>query len=370
MKRRHFIGQGLAVSAAAGLPRFALATPDTDSFRPSAGPWRTFKVTTTATLPGGSDTVRTWLPVPGFSESDWMRPGATTWQTNASSVALVAAASSNAQMVHAQWVKSQGSAWIKVTSTVSTRDLAVDLSRPGPAQPLTPVEFQLYTSPTKLQPTDGIVADTAKKIVGSASSDLEKAKLIYAWVVATASRNPKTKGCGLGDVSFMLETGDFSGKCADINGLFVALARASGVPARDLYGIRVAPSRFGYKSLGANSNVISKSQHCRAEVYLNRYGWVPADPADVRKVMLEEPPGNLASSDPKVKDARETLFGAWEGNYVAYNDAHDVQLPGSGGPELGFLMYPQAEVQAERRDSLSPDTFVYTIESEEIAGAG
>jgi hypothetical protein len=93
---------------------------------------------------------------------------------------------------------------------------------------------------------------------------------------------------------------------------------------------------------------------------------VPADPADVRKVMLEEPPGNLALSDPKVKDARTTLFGAWEGNYVAYNDGHDVALPGSSGSEIGFLMYPQAEVQAERRDSLSPATFVYAIESEEI----
>jgi hypothetical protein len=30
-------------------------------------------------------------------------------------------------------------------------------------------------------------------------------------------------------------------------------------------------------------------------------------------------------------------------------------------------MYPQAEVAAERRDSLAPDDFIYTITAEEIA---
>lgn len=77
--------------------------------------------------------------------------------------------------------------------------------------------------------------------------------------------------------------------------------------------------------------------------------------------------GHLAAGDPKVGDARQTLFGAWEGNYIVYNDGHDVALPGSTGPDIGFLMYPQAEVRMERRDSLSPDGFVYAIESEEVA---
>ncbi len=89
----------------------------------------------------------------------------------------------------------------------------------------------------------------------------------------------------------MLETGDLSGKCADLNALYVGLARAAGLSARDVYGIRVATSDLGYKSLGPSTENITKAQHCRAEVYLSGYGWVPVDPADVRKVVLEEPPG-------------------------------------------------------------------------------
>ena len=85
---------------------------------------------------------------------------------------------------------------------------------------------------------------------------------------------------------------------------------------------------FGFKSLGAGSEIVTKAQHCRAEVWLSSSGWTPVDPADVRKVVLEEPPGNLAMSDLKVVAARKALFGAWEGNWVAFNVAHDVKLPG------------------------------------------
>ena len=226
---------------------------------------------------------------------------------------------------------------------------------------LSPEEQRLYLAPTSFIPTDGIVKTTADKLTAGATTELEKAQRIYTWVVTNTYRNPKTRGCGLGNISFLLETGDFGGKCADLNGLVVGLARASGLPARDLYGIRVAPSAFGYKSLGANSATITKSQHCRAEIFVSEYGWIPADAADVRKVMLEEPPGNLSPNDPKVIDARDTLFGAWEGNYMAYNDAHDVALPGSSGDPVPFLMYPQAEVGGVRSDSLDAPSFTYEI---------
>jgi transglutaminase-like putative cysteine protease len=88
--------------------------------------------------------------------------------------------------------------------------------------------------------------------------------------------------------------------------------------------------------------LIFKAQHCRAEVYLTEYGWVPVDPADVRKVVLEEPPGNLPLEDKRVQKARARLFGSWEMNWMAFNFAHDVSLPESRGGPVGFFMYAQA----------------------------
>ncbi|MCK7496921.1 MAG: transglutaminase-like domain-containing protein [Comamonadaceae bacterium] len=65
---------------------------------------------------------------------------------------------------------------------------------------------------------------------------------MYDWICDNTFRDPKTRGCGVGDIKFMLETKNLSGKCADLNALFVGLARAARIPARDVYGIRVAES--------------------------------------------------------------------------------------------------------------------------------
>jgi hypothetical protein len=88
---------------------------------------------------------------------------------------------------------------------------------------------------------------------------------------------------------------------------------------------------------------------------------MPVDPADVRKVVLEEPPGQLPLTDPRVRAARTRLFGTWEMNWIAYNTAHDIALPGSEGPKLPFLMYPIGETSGKRLDSLDPDAFRYAI---------
>jgi len=258
---------------------------------------------------------------------------------------------------------------VTLTSRIETKDYAVDLSRPHEAVRENPAELEHFLRPTKLIPTDGIVRSTANEITAGSKTDVEKARAIYEWVVENTFRNPKTRGCGVGDILFMLQSKDLGGKCADLNALYVGLARASGLPARDAYGIRVAKSELGYKSLGPSTPNITKAQHCRAEVHLKGYGWVPVDPADVRKVVLEEPPGNRPLDDDMVKKARARLFGSWEMNWMAYNFAHDVALPGAKSGPVGFLMYPQAETAEGRLDALDPENFEYEIQAREIAAA-
>jgi hypothetical protein len=90
------------------------------------------------------------------------------------------------------------------------------------------------------------------------------------------------------------------------------------------------------------------------------------DPADVRKVVLGEQPG-LTMQDELVVTTRRALFGSWEMNWLAYNFAHDLQLPGSSGGPIPYLMYPQGEGDKGRFDSINPDTFAYTLTSREIS---
>jgi transglutaminase-like putative cysteine protease len=240
----------------------------------------------------------------------------------------------------------------------------LDDSRPQPRSQPQPNNLNHYLRSTALIPTDGIVRETALAITKPHGTQLARARAIYDWIVEHTVRDPAVKGCGRGDISWMLETKNLSGKCADLNALFVGLARAAGMPARDLYGLRVAPSEQ-FPSLGRAGGDVTTAQHCRAEVWVTNIGWIPVDPADVRKLILEEKPG-ASLDDPYVTKVRNTLFGSWEMNWIAYNDAHDVSLPGSTGKPLPFLMYPQAEVDGVRRDSLDPANFKYTITARQV----
>ncbi|NDV00388.1 transglutaminase-like domain-containing protein [Pseudoroseicyclus tamaricis] len=358
--RRTALKSGAAAAALAALPRAASAL-----YAPQPSGWRTYEITTRVELPRASAPAQAWVPVPSLEAELWARPGETTFTTTAAEAELVDDPAQRIRFVHAVWEAGDEPAVLEVVSTISMQDRAVDLSSPTGAT-LSEAEEAHFTAATALLPTDGIVRDTAESIIGWAWTDKRKAERLYQWVVESTERDPEVRGCGLGDIASMLEMGNLSGKCADLNALYVGLARAAGLPARDLYGIRVAPSAFGYKSLGAGSADVSKAQHCRAEVFLENYGWVPTDPADVRKVVLEEPPKDLTLESPEVQDVRAALFGASEGNWIVYNDAHDVILPGSTQGMLPFLMYPQAEIDGVAQDELSPDSFTYTITAREL----
>ena len=362
MYRRSFLQAGVAAGALSAVPRFGFAQQL--PFDPKPSGWRTFEIATRVEILKPQGVSRAWVPLPSV-ESDYQKLIGNSWSGNGTT-RIARDGKYGAAMAVTEWSAAEKTPVVEVTSTFSTINRATDFSKRDPTLQIAPATAKFATAPTELIPTDGIVRKTAYEITRGKSSDVDKARAIYEWIVDNTQRNPKTRGCGVGDIKAMLESGDLTGKCADLNALYVGLARSVNLPARDVYGIRVAKSDFGYRSLGAGSPNVTRAQHCRAEVFLTGYGWVPVDPADVRKVVLEEKPQPTTLADPVVPPVRAKLFGAWEMNWLAYNEAHDVKLPGSSGPALGFLMYPQAETGKERLDSLDPDNFKYTITSREI----
>jgi transglutaminase-like putative cysteine protease len=320
---------------------------------------RTFEIVTKIALEESHSAGVAWVPLPLERTAPYQVNRGHTVGGNADKTRVEQAA--GAAILVADWGHMMPPPEVIVTMKVETSDYRVSLGSPNGAKRT--ADLANYLKPTKLIPVDGIVKQTADAITKGKTSDLARARAIYDWIVENTARDPDVKGCGLGDIRGMLEMKNLSGKCADLNALFVGLARASGLPARDLYGLRVAPS-LEFPSLGRAGGDVTTAQHCRAEVWADGYGWIPVDPADVRKLMLEEKKPSL--SDASVAKAREALFGSWEMNWIAFNDAHDVVLPGSAGKPLPFLMYPQAEVGGDRLDSLDPAKFKYTITAREL----
>jgi transglutaminase-like putative cysteine protease len=368
LSRRTFLSHTSIALAAAG-PVWASAqtvipaAPER-SFSPRPGNWRTFEITTRVDIAKPQGVTKVWLPIPSVN-TDWQKSLESAFTSNGKTQ-ITDDDRYGARMLYAEFAEDEAKPFVELTSRIQTQNRAQDWTQKvAIAEDAATLKY--WTQPTAFLPTDGIVRKTALEATQGASTDAEKAQKLFDWVVINTYREPKVRGCGEGDIKTMLETQNLGGKCADLNALFVGMCRSVGIPARDVYGLRVATSAFGYKELGGNSASLKGAQHCRAEVYLKGYGWVGMDPADVAKVMRQETAEWIRTpKNPIVAPVNKALFGGWEGNWMAYNVAHDVVLPNSTGPSLGFLMYPIGENPAGRLDSYAPDDFKYQITSREI----
>jgi transglutaminase-like putative cysteine protease len=367
MDRREFLNlSGVAALVAAAPELATIASAAELSPPPTDAPWRTFEIVADVEIWPQDVPAKLWLPLPQYRDTDYQRTLDIRWSGNAAKTGIYRDPKYGAPAFFAQWDEHSAAPKLEVTQVIATRNRSVDLSRSGEPHYVPREELDLYLQPTAHIPLGGIVRDTASKIAPNASADpLARARAIYEWIVENTYRDPKVVGCGTGDIRFMLESGNLGGKCADLNALFVGLARSIGIPARDLYGVRVADSAT-WKSLGKSGD-ITRAQHCRAEFYHPRFGWIPVDPADMRKVILEEEKDRLLPlDDPRVKLARQTLFGAWEMNWMGFNTAGDTRLAPETGKPLGHFMYPYAEGARGALDYYDPQNFQYRMSAREL----
>ncbi len=215
-----------------------------------------------------------------------------------------------------------------------------------------PKEVEKYLESDKWIPTDGKIKEIADEITKDVDGILLKSRLIYDWVVENTFRDPDVKGCGFGIVAQTLE--HRGGKCVDISTEYIAIARAAGVPAREVFGLRLGKK---------DKQDITGGYHCWAEFYLPGTGWVAVDPADVRKMMLVE---NLNLQ--QASKYREYFFGAVEEYRIVLGiSGRGVKLnPPQESDPLNYFMYPYAEIDGKARDHFDPKSFSFSVEFEEL----
>ena len=252
MDRRSFLLDGITLTAATAVGRLAGPARAAAAVEDAPG-WRTFEVVVHAEVLDPSGPSRVWLPMPLTPDTDYQRSLGHTWTGNPARTQIYHETKYGAKIFYSEWPAGTPAPTVDVTYRFATRNRAVDLLTPGKTrQREDKATLAMYLEPTRLIRTDGIVAATAQHVTKGRRGEVEKARAVYDWIVENTFRDPKVRGCGIGDIRAMLETGNLGGKCADLNALFVGLARATGVPARDVYGMRVADSAE-FKCLGKST---------------------------------------------------------------------------------------------------------------------
>ena len=287
--------------------------------------------------------VRVWLPVPHNSEYQTVEnvvyeAGMVKAQMNTDS--------NGNQILYVEWDKDivPNHRVIKLMFDVKRDEVLRPELKEDDKEELT-AEIKKYLEPSKNLPLNDQVKNKANEVIKGKTTDLEKTRAIYDWVIANMNRNEDVKGCGEGDVCALLDT-TMSGKCTDINSMFVALCRASGIPAREHFGVRI------------NADDITKNQHCWAEFYLKGTGWVSADPADVLKAVLKN---NWTKDQKETKEKQEYYWGNCDAERIILADGRDLTLtPAQDGEPLNDFGYPYAEVDGKKVDNYTPDQFIYT----------
>jgi transglutaminase-like putative cysteine protease len=279
--------------------------------------------------PAGAQRVRLWVPYPvsdGNQDITDVRVGG-----NPSSTAVYREGKGGNGILYAEW---NGPSQERILSYSFRAVRREQSTPPGPERDgsLSGGEFVRWLAPTSRDSAAGAAKELAERITKGKGTNLSRARAIYDWTVENLRRDPDVKGCGAGEVDPLLSK--LGGKCADIHSVFVALCRGAGIPARELFGIRIPKGAEG---------TMTKAQHCWAEFHQPGTGWIVVDPADVRKAILERKI-SLEEAIP----LREYYFGAVDESRIAFGTGRDLFLnPPQEGAPLNYFMYPYAEADGK-----------------------
>ncbi len=114
------------------------------------------------------------------------------------------------------------------------------------------------------------IAKMAADACGNETNVAIQAKLLLGAVADTTdhySKDPTKPKCGIGDAGDCMTNG--GGCCTDMHSLFIALARARGIPTRLQMGYRLREANEGKE--------VDPGYRCWVEYFVPNYGWISAD---------------------------------------------------------------------------------------------
>jgi transglutaminase-like putative cysteine protease len=215
--------------AEAGSPQHHKSAPP---FSPAS---RKFFFTYQVHVPGNKDTqskVLVWVPLPqedGSQKIEELRIGSPVAYTRGADPQY----SNPFAFLKPTPAEVQAGFDVTVRFVATRYEHKVDLSSVALTQPVAlksrSAEVQRYLQPDNLVPLNGVIAELAKQQTAGDTTDLEKARHIYNYVLANMRYDKSGQGWGRGDA--MWACSSKRGNCTDFHSLLIDMLRASGIPA-------------------------------------------------------------------------------------------------------------------------------------------
>jgi len=183
-----------------------------------------------------------------------------------------------------------------------------------------PEDLTRYSQPDRLVTLSPQIRELSAKITRAQKTTLAKARAIYDYVFANVSYDKTISGWGRGDAQRVCLVK--AGNCTDFHSLFIALARASNIPAKFVIGVPLKEEKEGRIA----------GYHCWAEFYDEKLGWVPVDISEAWKD----------------KAKRDYYFGSITENRLEFTQGRDIILePAQNGEPLNYFVYPYVELNGQ-----------------------
>ncbi len=164
----------------------------------------------------------------------------------------------------------------------------------------------------------------AEQACGSETNPYLKAQLILEHVAKQVdhySKDPSKPSCGVGDATLCIEQG--GGCCTDLHSLFIAMARALGIPARLQMGYRLLDRNLGKEN-------VDPGYRCWPEYFIPGYGWIPCD---------------IVEADAASGEGRRIWTSGLSAQRVWLNEGRDFALdPPASAARVNTMIIGHAEV--------------------------
>jgi transglutaminase-like putative cysteine protease len=197
------------------------------------------------------------------------------------------------------------------------------------AHPSDDADLARFLAPDSRVPIEGPIVEDAVRAVSRDAPPRERARQIFDNLLATLDYD--SAGCtperahGLGDLAVACDIK--RGTCTEFHGLFVAHARALGIPARFAFGFNIPRKPEGQIA----------GYHCWSEAFLPEVGWFAVDVSEAWK-------RNDANE-------RSFYFGNLDANRVQFTTGRDVSLvPLQRTGAIDRFIFPLAELAGRRED--------------------